>query len=144
MPLDVALIRSEGTSHKALSARTSRTNSCCHQIMIGICTASSLDSDATQEARTSLEAAVADSISSGAHCTDAELGERHLRLGRVLWSLGGRYREDRTFAHRQWLHCAALWGPAQVCLQMDFNLSLQNLRDCVESCTSRKRCIPSC
>ena len=89
--------------------------------MEGKSTPRSLDCGCTQEARTSLEAAVAASVSSGGHCTDADLGERHLQLGRILWSLNGRYKEDRTFAHKQWLDCAALWGPAQVCLQTDLS-----------------------
>ena len=61
-----------------------------------------------------LEASVSGLISVGGETTDAELGKAHYRLGRVYWQLGGSFRNDRSFAHKQWLSSAALWSTAQV------------------------------
>ena len=67
-----------------------------------------------QGAQEEMEAAVSVSINAGASCTDGQLGQAYCRLGQVYWSLGGKLREDRSYAHKQWLASAALWGPYQV------------------------------
>lgn len=74
----------------------------------------SLDlSSAPQESRSLLEEGVASLAGAGGGATDSQLGEAHLRLGRVYWELAGAFKEDRAFAHKQWLTSATLEGPSQ-------------------------------
>lgn len=67
-----------------------------------------------QAARPLLEEAVTELQAAGAAATDWQLAEAFLRLGKVYWALGGDYREDRQFAHKQWLAAAAIDSPDQV------------------------------
>lgn len=69
---------------------------------------------AAQEASQALEAALSSFKECGGHCTDHDLGLAHFRLGKAYWRMGGKYRQDRNFAHGQWLRGAAFSGPAQV------------------------------
>ena len=47
-----------------------------------------------QTARTHLEKALGEAEKEGCSVTDSEIGEHHYKLGRILWTMGGKARED--------------------------------------------------
>ena len=47
-----------------------------------------------QTARTHLEKALGEAEKEGCSVTDSEIAEHHYKLGRILWTMGGKARED--------------------------------------------------
>ncbi len=54
-----------------------------------------------------MEKALAEAQKEGCNVTDGEIAEHHYKLGRILWEMGGKYRNDPTQA-RKHLEAASL------------------------------------
>lgn len=68
-----------------------------------------------QTAKTHMEKAVAEAQKEGCRVTDSEVAEHHYRLGRVLWSVGGKFQTDPNKAMAS-LEAASLEeNDSQVC-----------------------------